>query len=103
MSEQTRPFDPAAYLGDREAQTAYMNEALESGDWNFVADALGVLARARGMSSVAKDAGLSRESLYRALSTNGNPELGTVLKVLRALDLKLTASPIPPQSRPVRA
>jgi probable addiction module antidote protein len=70
-----------------------MNEALETGDPSFIADAVGVLARARGMSKVAKDAGLSRESLHRALSPEGNPEFATMLKVLAALRLKLKAAP----------
>jgi probable addiction module antidote protein len=94
---QTKPFDPAEYLDDSESIAAYMSEALESEDPAFVADALGVVARAHGMSEVARKAGLSRESLYRALSTDGNPELATVLRVLRALGLRLTASLIHPE------
>lgn len=90
---KTRPFDPAEYLDDPESVAAYMTDALESGDPAFVADALGVIARARGMSEVAHEAGLSRESLYRALSTEGNPEFATVLRVLRALGLRLSAVP----------
>jgi probable addiction module antidote protein len=89
---KTKPFDPAEYLDDSESIAAYMNEALESEDPAFVADALGVVARARGMSEVARRAGVSRESLYRSLSTDGNPELATVLRVLRALGLRLSAS-----------
>jgi probable addiction module antidote protein len=86
-------FDPAAYLDDAEAIAAYMTEALESGDPAFIADALGVVARARGMSEVAREAGVSRESLYRALSADGNPEFATVLRVVRALGLRLSATP----------
>jgi probable addiction module antidote protein len=93
MPLKTRPFDPAAYLKTDTARAAYMNEAFETGDAAFIADAVGVLARARGMSKVAKAAGLSRESLYRALSPDGNPELATVLKVMAALHLKLKAAP----------
>ena len=93
MPLKTRPFDPAAYLKTDTARAAYMNEAFETGDAAFIADAVGVLARARGMSKVAKSAGLSRESLYRALSPDGNPELATVLKVMAALHLKLKAAP----------
>ncbi|MBI3672762.1 MAG: putative addiction module antidote protein, partial [Rhizobiales bacterium] len=74
MPLKTKPFDPAAYLRTDAARAAYMTEALETGDAAFIADAVGVLARARGMSKVAKEAGLSRESLYRALSPEGNPE-----------------------------
>ncbi len=91
---KTKPFDPAEYLDDSASIAAYMNDALESGDPAFVADALGVVARARGMSEVARKAGLSRESLYRALSTDGNPEFATILRVVRALGLQLSATPI---------
>jgi probable addiction module antidote protein len=87
----TRPFDPAAYLDAPEAIATYLTEALDTGDPAFVADALGVVARARGMSEVARQAGVSRESLYRALSAEGNPEFGTVLKVAQALGVRLTA------------
>jgi len=91
---KTRPFDPAEYLDDSESIAAYMSEALESEDPAFVADALGVVARARGMSEIAREAGVSRESLYRSLSTDGNPELATVLRVMRALGLRLSATPL---------
>jgi len=90
---KTKPFDPAEYLDDDESIAAYMTDALESGDPSFVADALGVIARARGMSDVAREAGVSRESLYRALSADGNPELATVMRVVQALGLKLLAAP----------
>jgi probable addiction module antidote protein len=93
MPLKTKPFDPAVYLKTDVARAAYMTEALETGDAAFIADAVGVLARARGMSKVAKEAGLSRESLYRALSPEGNPEFSTVLKVMAALHLKLKAAP----------
>ena len=92
MKISTREFDPAAYLDNDEALAAYMSEALETGDPAFITDAIGVVARARGMTQVAKDAGLSRESLYRALSLDGNPEFATILKVVDALGLKLSAS-----------
>lgn len=92
---KTKPFDPAEYLDTPEAIAAYMTEALETGDPSFVADALGIIARARGMSDVAREAGVSRESLYRALSPDGNPEFGTVLRVARALGLRLTVTPEP--------
>ncbi len=90
---KTKPFDPAEYLDDSEAIAAYMTEALESGDPAFVADALGVVARARGMTEVAREAGVSRESLYRALSADGNPEFATVLRVVHALGLRLSVTP----------
>lgn len=91
---KTKPFDPAEYLDDSESLAAYMSDALESEDPAFVADALGVIARARGMSEVAREAGVSRESLYRSLSTDGNPEFATVLRVVRALGLRLSATPV---------
>jgi probable addiction module antidote protein len=89
---KTRPFDPAEYLDSDAAIAAYRNEALETGDSNFVVDALGVVARARGMTEVARAAGVSRESLYRALSTEGNPEFATVMRVVRALGLRFSIS-----------
>jgi probable addiction module antidote protein len=91
---KTKLFDPAEYLDDSESIAAYVSDALESGDPAFIADALGVVARARGMSEVAREAGVSRESLYRALSADGNPEFATVLRVMQALGLQLAAVPI---------
>lgn len=93
MTLKTKPFDPANYLKTDTARATYMNEALETGDPAFIADAVGVLARARGMSKIAKDTGLSRESLYRALSSGGNPEFSTMLRVMAALHLKFKAAP----------
>jgi probable addiction module antidote protein len=90
----TTAFDPADYLDSDVAVVAYMNDALATGDPAFVADALGVLARAKGMTDVARRAGVSRESLYRALSAQGNPELATVLRVVGALGLQLSAVPV---------
>ena len=74
-------------------QVAYIAAALESGDADFVRDALGIVARARGMGEVAKNAGLNRESLYKALGGSGNPEFGTVMRIVRALGLTLSARP----------
>jgi probable addiction module antidote protein len=65
-----------------------MEEALETDDPAFIFMALSTIARARGMSKIAKKAGLSRESLYKALSTHGNPEFGTIIRVMQALGLK---------------
>jgi probable addiction module antidote protein len=92
---KTKPFDPAEYLEDSESIAAYLTDALESEDPAFVTDALGVIARARGMSEVASKTGLSRESLYRALSADGNPEFATILRVVQALELRLSAVPLP--------
>ncbi len=91
ISAMTRPFDAAEYLDSAEAIAAYLEVAFEEGDPAFIADALGTVARAKGMTEVARKTGLSRESLYKALSAEGNPEFATILKVMRALDLKLTA------------
>jgi len=89
MKVETTKFDPADYLDDSDAIAGYLSAAMLSGDAGFVADALGVVARAKGMSKVATEAGMSRESLYRALSPKGNPEFGTVLGVLKALGFRL--------------
>jgi len=86
---KTMAFDSAAYLDSDQAISAYVEEALATEDPAFIARALGTVARARGMAQIAKKAGLSRESLYKALSAEGNPEFGTVI---RALGLKLSAS-----------
>ncbi|SFJ75170.1 addiction module antidote protein [Celeribacter neptunius] len=94
MALETTLFDPAEYLDNDEAIADYLSDALETGDSAFIADALGVVARAKGMKQIAEDAGLSRESLYKALSDKGNPELSTVLKVLSAMGLRLTAAPV---------
>lgn len=87
---KTSLYDSADYLDSPEAIDAYMEEALETDDPAFIAQALGTIARSRGMSQIARKAGLSRESLYKALSTDGNPEFGTVIRVMQALGLKLS-------------
>lgn len=92
MPKTTR-FDAAAYLDTEERQTAYISAALEGGDPDFVRDALGLVARARGVSKIARSAALNRESLYKALGENGNPEFATVMRVMRALGLTLSARP----------
>lgn len=91
MTVETRPFDPARYLESDEGIAAFMDEAFQTGDPAFITHALGVVARARGMTQIARDAGVSRESFYRALGEKGNPEFGTVLRVIEALGLRLTA------------
>ena len=90
---KTVPWDPAEHLETEADMAAYLEAALEDGDPALVAAALGDIARAKGMSQVAKEAGLSRESLYRALSEGGNPSFATVLKVARALGVRLHAQP----------
>ncbi len=90
---KTSPFDAADYLDTAEARAEYMTAALETGDIEFIRDAVGVVARARGMGRIAKETGLSRESLYKALGETGNPEFGTVMRIVRALGLTLAARP----------
>ena len=90
---KTTPYDVAEQLRTPEEMAAYLDAWLEEApdDASGIARALGDIARAKGMTQVAKDAGLSRESLYRALSADGNPSFATVLKVARALGVKLHA------------
>ena len=89
---QTRPWDVAEHLETEEDMAAYLEAALEEGDPALVAAALGDIARARGIAQLARETGLGHESLYRALSPEGNIELATVLKVVRALGLRLHAT-----------
>lgn len=90
---KTKAWDSAAHLRNEEEIIAYLDAALEEAgdDPKFVAHALGVIARARGMSQLARDTGIKRESLYRALSSEGNPEFATIWKVVRALGIRLHA------------
>jgi probable addiction module antidote protein len=90
---RTRRFDAAVYLRTNEDMAMYLEAAFEEDDPALVAAALGDIARAKGMGQVARNAGLGRESLYKALSANGNPELATVMKVMSALGLSLHARP----------
>ncbi|HEY5279768.1 MAG TPA: addiction module antidote protein [Pseudolabrys sp.] len=90
---KTSRFDAARYLDTEERQTAYISAALETGDAEFIRDALGLVARARGIAKIARSADLNRESLYRAFGENGNPEFATVMRVVRALGLTLSARP----------
>jgi probable addiction module antidote protein len=90
----TKPFDAAEYLDDAESQAELLTDAFASGDAGYIANALGVIARARGMTQVAKEAGVTREALYKTLSSDGDPRLSTLLGVAKALGVKLTATPI---------
>ena len=89
----TSVWDPAEHLKTEEDMAAYLEAALEEGDSALIAAALGDIARAKGMTQIAREAGLGRESLYKALSPSGNPEFSTILKVIQALGLQLHASP----------
>ncbi len=93
QATKTMPYDVAAQLRTPEEMAAYLDAWLEEApdDAAGIARALGDIARAKGMTQVAKEAGLSRESLYRALSADGNPSFATVLKVARALGMKFHA------------
>ena len=90
---KTTRYDVTEHLRNPEEMAAYLEASLEEaqGDAAFIAKALGDIARARGMSQVARDAGLSRESLYKALSGERNPDFNTILKVIAALGLRLHA------------
>jgi len=90
---KTRPWDVVEHLETEEDITAYLEAVLDDGDPALVSAALGDIARARGMTEIAREAGLGRESLYKALSPEGNPEFATVMKVLRALGLSLHVKP----------
>jgi len=89
---RSRKWDVADHLKGDADMAAYLEAALEDGDPALVAAALGDIARAKGMSGIAKETGLGRESLYKALSWDGNPEISTVLKVVKALGLQLHAT-----------
>jgi probable addiction module antidote protein len=85
------PLDAARYLTDDDAIAEYMTAVLESGDSDLLLRALGDIARVRGMAKVARDTGLGRESLYKALTPGAKPRFDTILKVARALGLRLSA------------
>jgi len=91
MARKLTKYDPAEDLTSKEAIAIFLAEALKTSDAAYIAHALGVAARAKGMSQIADETGLSREQLYRSFSTNGNPTLKTTLAVVRALGIKLTA------------
>jgi probable addiction module antidote protein len=88
-----KKFDAAEHLGTAEARADYLSIVLADGDPDEVRDALNLVARAQGMADIAKTAGISREGLYKALGENGNPEFATVLRVIRAMGMRLTAQP----------
>ncbi len=96
---KTRPYDAAEYLETEADMAAYLQAALEEGEPALVVHALGNIARARGMSQIARQTGLGRDSLYRALSPEGNPEFATILKVVQALGIRLDARPVHAKTR----
>ena len=91
MTEKTYPYDPADALTSKEAIAIFIADAFETGDPAYIAHALGVVARSKGMSELARETGLSREQLYRSFSEQGNPTLKTMLALMKALGLDMTA------------
>jgi len=91
MNEQLYEYDPASALTDPESIAVFMADAFETGDAGHIAKALGVVARAKGMTELARESGLSREMLYRSFSEKGNPTLKTLLAVMRAVGVDMTA------------
>lgn len=94
MPLETYPLDLAEYVSTPESQAYLLEDALAEGDPAYLANVLGIIARARGMTQVAKDAGVTREALYKALSPEGDPKMSTLFGVIKALGLKLTLTPI---------
>lgn len=93
MTDKLTRYDPAEDLNSDAAIATFMAVAFETGDAGYIAHALGVVARAKGMSEIARETGLSREQLYRSFSERGNPTLKTTLAVMRALGVDMTAKP----------
>jgi probable addiction module antidote protein len=102
MPLETISFDAAQYLDNVESQTELLTDAFESGDVAYITQALGVVARARGMTQIAKEAGVTREALYKALSTEGDPKLTTLLGVLKALGVRLSVARNPTENSDTR-
>ena len=95
MAIKTTLFDAADYLTTAESIEAFLEDAFEDSDPAFIAHAIGIVARAKGMSQLATDTGLTRQALYKALSAEGNPEFATMLKVANALGFRLKPQRLP--------
>ena len=93
MNKELTPFDIVEYLDSEEAMAEYLSQVLEDGDNDEFLRAIGYLAKAKGMAQIAKETGMGRESLYKAFRPNAKPRFDTVMKVLHALKLQLTATP----------
>jgi probable addiction module antidote protein len=91
MAEKLTTYDPAEDLTSSKAIATFMAEAFATEDAGYIAHALGVVARAKGMTQIASETGLSREQLYRSFSGDGNPTLKTTIAVMKALGIELTA------------
>lgn len=94
MTIKTSVFDPAEYLETDEDIAIFMSEAFATGDYKHIAHCLGIVARAKGMTNIAKETGLAREQLYRSFSEEGNPTLKNTIAIMKALGVNLTATPI---------
>lgn len=92
MTERFYEFDPASVLETKKDMAIFLAEAMKTGDARYIASAIGVVARAKGMTEIAKETGLSREQLYKSFSENGNPTLKTTLAVLSTLGVTLSAT-----------
>lgn len=103
MPKKTIPFDGSEFFDTPEAQAELLAEALESGHAGYITQAFGVVARARGMTSIAREAGVTREALYKALSDEGDPRLSTLLGVAKALGVKLSAELVDKDKPPKQA
>ncbi len=90
MTQGLRRFDASEYIDDDEGARIFLEDAMESSNAAVIAGAIGAVAKYKGMTAIARETGMSRESLYRALSGDGNPQLSTVLKVLEAMGMKLS-------------
>jgi probable addiction module antidote protein len=95
MAIETRPFDAAEYITDAEGAEEFLRAAFESEHPGVIGNALGVVARSRGMTALAEDTGITRQALYKALSEKGNAEFATVLKVAHALGFRLMPERLP--------
>ncbi|MDY0213248.1 MAG: putative addiction module antidote protein [Desulfuromonadaceae bacterium] len=93
MNEPVYDYDPAEALESEESIAVFLADALETGDSAYIAKAMGVVARAKGMTELARETGLSREQLYRSFSEQGNPTLKTMLALMRALGVDMTVKP----------
>lgn len=93
MTEQLTTYNPADALVDADEIAVFMADAFETGDASYIAQALGVVARAQGMTEISRKTGLSREQLYRSFSQNGNPTLESTLAVMQALGVEITIKP----------
>ena len=95
-------FDAAKYLDSSEAIASFMSDAMKSGDAAYIASAFGIVARAKGVSAIAEDTGLSREHLYRSFSDSGNPTLKTLLALMKSLHVELSAQPATSKPAPTK-